>query len=202
MPPMTLLWAALLVAADQASKTWAQAEVPRGASRSLGWGLSLTYVENPGAAFGILRGLDLRLGPLHVDGTVLLGVLSALVAAWLVVQLLRRGTHGPLVRLAMTLILAGAVGNMIDRFRLGYVIDFLHVRWGWLDVPVFNLADSLVVVGAALLLASAFAPQRRAPAAQPPPATPEAGRRPSQDHPMREAPASGCGGEGEGSERR
>ena len=52
------------------------------------------------------------------------------------------------------LVLAGAAGNMIDRLALGYVIDFIHFRWGSFDFPVFNLADSFVVIGGALLFLS------------------------------------------------
>lgn len=157
---MTYLWAAVLVAADQASKVWAQATFGGGERWPLGAGVTLTYVENTGAAFGMLQGLSLPLGPVTLDGTLLLGLLSLVVAVWLAVQLGRRETRGVWLRGSLLLILAGALGNMIDRFRLGYVIDFVHLRLGALSVPVFNLADTLVVVGAALLVAvTLLAPQ-------------------------------------------
>lgn len=162
MTAMTFLAAALLVAFDQASKLWAQASFASGESLPLGLGVSLTYVRNPGAAFGVLRRLAFPLGPVTVDGTFLLGLLSLGVSIWLVLHLLRHRGDGAWSRAALTMVLAGAVGNMIDRFRLGFVIDFVHFRVGWFDFPVFNLADVLVVGGATLLLLITFAsPQER-----------------------------------------
>lgn len=153
MTAMTFLAAALLVALDQWTKVWAQAAFATGDPLPLGLGFSLTYVRNTGAAFGMLRGVEVPLGPVTVDGTFLLGLLSLVVAVWLVVHLLRHGrNHGAWTRIALTAVLAGAVGNMIDRLRLGYVIDFVHFQVGWFDFPVFNVADMLVVGGATLLL--------------------------------------------------
>lgn len=154
---MTLVIAALLVVADQATKLWTVAALELGdpGVTVVPGALYLTYVQNTGAAFGLLRGVDLRVGPLHVDGTFLLGVLSAVVAVWLTAHLLRHGRdHGAWARAALTLVLAGAVGNMIDRFRVGYVIDMVNVRIGWFDFPVFNLADACISVGAVLLIAT------------------------------------------------
>lgn len=165
---MTLLWAALLVAADQASKAWAYATFAPADRLPLGAGIALTYVENTGAAFGLLRGLAVPLGPLTLDGTLLLGLLSLAVALYVAHLLWHRPLPAFPTRTALTLVLAGAVGNMIDRFRLGYVIDFVHVRWGALNVPVFNLADALVVVGATLLLLGSFEPRTERSNAAPP----------------------------------
>ena len=153
---MTLLAAAVLVAIDQLAKAWVQATFALGEAGTpvIPGALYFTYVQNRGAAFGMLRGLDLRLGPLQVDGTFLLGLLSLAVSVWLTAHLLRHGReHGAWMRVALTMVLAGAIGNMIDRFRLGYVVDFVHVRIGWFDFPVFNVADALISVGAVLLLA-------------------------------------------------
>ncbi|MEX2501691.1 MAG: signal peptidase II [Trueperaceae bacterium] len=176
---MTLLVTAALVALDQASKIWAQA-VLQGASAP--WpvmpGVSLTYVRNPGAAFGMLQDLALPVGPLTIDGTFLLALLSLAVSVWLIRHLTT--DDGPydarrdmLSRSALVLILVGAIGNMIDRFRLGYVIDFVHVRAGWLNVPVFNVADAAISCGAVLLLVATVRPRRRAQRA--PQRTPDAG---------------------------
>jgi signal peptidase II len=152
---MYLLFAALLVAADQATKLWARNAFADGGAQTIGLGFSFTYVSNTGAAFGLLRDINLPLGPLVVDGTLLLGLLSAAVAVLLVWYLARRGAAiPPLPRFALALVLAGAVGNMIDRLALGYVVDFIHFRSGSFDFPVFNLADSLVVIGGALLFLS------------------------------------------------
>lgn len=144
---MFLLITAALVAADQLTKLWAQRSFPlNGEGLPLGLGFHLTYVKNTGAAFGILQ-----------DGTLVLGVLSALVSVLLFGYLLRRGRSIPVLqRSALILILAGALGNMIDRFRLGYVIDFVHFYVEGFSFPVFNLADSCVVIGAGLLLLSSF----------------------------------------------
>lgn len=148
---MHLLLAALLVAADQASKLWARTSFSE-ETLQLGLGFSFTYVRNTGAAFGLLRDLNVALGPLLLDGTLLLGLLSAAVALVLIWYLLRRGAAiPPVTRFALTLVLAGAVGNMIDRLLLGFVVDFIHFHRGEFDFPVFNLADTFVVAGGALL---------------------------------------------------
>ena len=169
---MPFLVAAVLVGLDQALKLWAVASFPLGGPGDplIPGAVDLTYVRNTGAAFGMLRGIDLQLGPVHVDGTFLLGLLSLAVSIWLIQHLARRGAeHGPWMRVALTMILAGAIGNMIDRFRLGYVIDMVHVNIGWFDFPVFNLADALISVGAILLLAlSLFAPAASAGAGERP----------------------------------
>lgn len=155
---MSLLLAALLIAADQATKWWAKVSFADGGSLELGLGFRFIFVRNTGAAFGLLRDLDLTVGSVSVDGTLLLGLLSAAVSLVLAWYLLRHGRYLTLLpRLALTLVLAGAAGNMIDRLVLGYVVDFIHFRQGSFDFPVFNLADSLVVAGGVLLfLGGAF----------------------------------------------
>ena len=108
--------------------------------------LHLTYVQNTGAAFGLFRG--------H-PGVFLL--LSVVVAAWIVLELVRRRPHARSTEVGLALILGGAIGNVVDRLRFGYVIDFLDVRvW-----PVFNLADSAITIGVALLLLGQFGLFRR-----------------------------------------
>lgn len=96
----------------------------------------LTYVENTGAAFGMLRG----------SGWLL--VLTSVLVSAAVVYLIRKTKHGSIgMRISLALVLGGAIGNLIDRTFFGYVVDFLDFRiW-----PVFNIADSCVVVGAMLL---------------------------------------------------
>ena len=145
-----LIFAAALVALDQLSKVWAVQTFPLGGpSVPLGLGFHFTYTKNIGAAFGILQR-----GP---AATLLLGVLSAVVALGILIYLLRNSRTLPRVQAwAFTLILAGAVGNMIDRFALGYVRDFIHFYLSNFNFPVFNVADSCVVVGAALLILSSF----------------------------------------------
>ncbi len=149
-----LLLAAALVALDQLSKAWVVANLPRdGTEIPLALGFGITHTRNGGAAFGILRDLELHVAGLTIDGTVLLGLLSAAVSAGLAYYLVRNRKRLTLLpALATALVLAGAAGNMIDRFRLGYVIDFVHFKVGSFDFPVFNVADACVVIGASLLL--------------------------------------------------
>jgi len=99
--------------------------------------LRLTYVQNTGAAFGVLRGQQF-----------LFIVISVVVIGWVSRELLTRPPTEPRIAWAYGLILGGAVGNLIDRLRLGYVVDFIDLRvW-----PVFNVGDSAITVGVALLL--------------------------------------------------
>jgi signal peptidase II len=99
--------------------------------------LHLTYVQNTGAAFGLFQG--------H---TVTFILLSAAVAAWIVLELMRKRHRRWSIELAMALILGGAIGNLVDRLVFGYVIDFIDVRvW-----PVFNVADSSITIGVGLLM--------------------------------------------------
>lgn len=147
---MFLIFAAALVALDQLTKLWAVQTFPLGGpSVPLGLGFHFTYTRNIGAAFGILQR-----GP---TATLLLGVLSAAVSLGILIYLLRNArTLSRLQLSAFTLILAGAVGNMIDRFMLGYVRDFIHFYLPNFNFPVFNIADSCVVIGAGLLILSSF----------------------------------------------
>ena len=147
---MYLIFAAALVVLDQLTKVWAVRNFPLGGpSVALGLGFHFTYTKNIGAAFGILQR-----GP---TATLLLGVLSGVVALGILVFLIRNSKALPRVQAwAFTLILAGAVGNMIDRFTLGYVRDFIHFYLPNFNFPVFNVADSCVVIGAGLLIISSF----------------------------------------------
>lgn len=128
----------LIVGLDQLTKLWVQrALVPGESHRLLGPLLHLTYVQNTGAAFGLLRGY----APMFV-------VVSLAIGGWVIIELKRLRHHSWTAWWPLTLILGGAVGNLIDRLRLGYVVDFLDLRvW-----PVFNVADSCITVGVAWLL--------------------------------------------------
>ncbi len=131
--------AALLVAAsDQAVKAIVVRALPPSASVSIVPGvLSLTHVQNPGVAFGLLSGIN--------------PVVAALVALTLFLLVLyNRGRHLATRAAAggIALMSGGACGNLLDRARLGYVVDYLDLHF-W---PVFNLADVAIVVGAGLLV--------------------------------------------------
>ena len=104
--------------------------------------LRFTYVENRGAAFGILQNQR----TFFIISTV---VLVVFILAMIVFN--KKITN--FTRISLVLILSGAIGNFIDRLRLGYVIDFIDVRFGsFYDFPVFNIADSCIVIGTALLI--------------------------------------------------
>lgn len=126
-----------VIAVDQASKALVVHSLSHGRVINLFGGLVLLdYTVNSGAAFGILQARGL------------LFILVAAVVSVLIVVSYRRIVASPLlVRVALGLILGGAIGNLIDRVRLGHVVDFIDLGW-W---PVFNLADSSIVVGVVLL---------------------------------------------------
>jgi signal peptidase II len=173
--------AAAIVGLDQLSKAWIVAEVPLGA-RVASWGgiLHLTHTRNSGAAFGFLRDRTFELGAYAISGVQMLGMVSLAVAIALAVWLARSRTLGGFSRLALGAIMGGAIGNGIDRWRLGYVTDFLHAQRGWFDFPVFNVADIGITLGATALLLATFVGGRQHPAdaAGGHPAAPPHGRPP------------------------
>lgn len=122
--------------------------------------LSLDYAENCSAAFGLARQLPAHARRIFLASMAILAVISLFVA-------LARGHGSAAFAWGVPLVAAGALGNMIDRLRLGYVVDFLHVQYApWdFDYPVFNVADIVIGVGVALLVIGAT----RAPAHDPEP---------------------------------
>ena len=80
----------------------------------------------------------------------------AIVASIWIVRLLRQYPHQTTFCLALALVLGGALGNLIDRVAYGYVVDFLDFYWNTYHFPAFNVADSAISVGAALLLLDSF----------------------------------------------
>jgi signal peptidase II len=145
--------AVLVVLLDQSTKRLAEDRLRSGA-RSVplpvvGDFLRFTYVENRGAAFGLLQD---QTAFFVLVGLVVIGVIAASYR-----YLPRSGFR---LHLALGLQLGGAIGNLIDRVRQGYVVDFVdfgyHSNW-W---PVFNVADSAIVIGVALLALNALSPDR------------------------------------------
>jgi len=112
----------------------------------------LTHVRNPGAAFSLFA-----TAPAEIRAPFFIVV--TLIAIGLILSFFRKLSPGErLSALALGLILGGAVGNLIDRLVYGEVIDFLHIRlWAGYSWPDFNLADSFIVVGVALLVLELFA---------------------------------------------
>jgi signal peptidase II len=132
-----------LVGCDHATKRLAATELAgRPAVTIVSGALSLRYVENRDSAFGLLH----RLEP--ATRRPLLVAASALATALIVALWWQRRRVGCLAHLVFALILAGGVGNLVDRALRGYVVDFVHVRY-W---PVFNVADAYLVVGIGLML--------------------------------------------------
>ncbi|HEY8430203.1 MAG TPA: signal peptidase II [Sandaracinaceae bacterium] len=106
----------------------------------------LQYAENCGAAFGI--GNDWSLTTRRI-----VFIPAAVLAAVGLLWMFARGTGGPLFAWSVPFVVSGAVGNLVDRIRYGYVVDFIRIHWydEW-NYPTFNVADIAIVVGVALLL--------------------------------------------------
>lgn len=121
--------------------------------------LHFTYVRNTGMAFGLLSGADVPFK------TLLVTLASILALAAVAYYALRSPGSDPSTRYGLTLILGGALGNIIDRVRLGYVIDFIDVFYGRSHWPAFNVADSAISVGVGLLVLDSL--RKRAPEGEP-----------------------------------
>jgi signal peptidase II len=109
--------------------------------------LRLTYVENRGAAFGLLQ-----------DQTTFFVLVGILVIGVIAASYRYLPRSGFLLHLALGLQLGGAIGNLIDRIRQGYVVDFVDFGYRANWWPVFNVADSAIVIGVALLALNALSP--------------------------------------------
>ena len=124
---------------------------------------SLTYVHNKGAAWGFMNDAP----DLHRQIMFLLiPTVFSLWVAWMLITTIKGPFH---LSLAYALILAGAVGNLIDRFSLGYVVDFLLFYYKEHDFPAFNVADSCITIAAFLLGWDVIWQYRQKKAAQTPP---------------------------------
>jgi signal peptidase II len=151
--------ALLVVVLDQLTKYWISANFRYGEVRAVSSFFNLVLAHNEGAAFSLLasaagwqRGLFIAI---------------ALVAIVVISALLARRAGDRLFCLALALILGGAIGNVVDRIVLGHVVDFLDFHFAGWHWPAFNLADSAITAGAALLVADSFRPgAKRAGAAR------------------------------------
>lgn len=135
---------ALLVGVDQVSKWLAESNLRWGERIQLLPVFDLTLVYNTGAAFSFLAGGS------GWQRWLLIAV--ALAAVVFIVWLIRTHPGETRMQLALVLILAGAVGNLIDRVWHGHVIDFLLVYWRQWHYPAFNIADMAITAGAILLI--------------------------------------------------
>lgn len=139
-----------LIVADQWTKGLVEARFVLGESLPVWFWFDLTRLHNAGAAFSFLAGQDgWQIGFL----SVLAVVVSVALVIWLRSLDARRDV---LLCAALSLVLAGAIGNVIDRIEHGYVVDFIHVHWQSAYFPAFNVADSAITVGAVLLLLDAL----------------------------------------------
>ena len=135
------LFVAGIVAADQLSKLWVVANIPLHTSMDAIQGLfHLTYVQNTGAAFSSFQGM--------IWLFVVIFVLFTVAVIWEFSK--KRLPFTTLDRWCIALVYAGGLGNMIDRVRLGYVVDMICVDF--INFPVFNVADCFITCGCILLL--------------------------------------------------
>ena len=125
---------------DQITK-WLAVEylIPIGTVPIIKDALHLTYVENPGAAFGMMQ-----------NSRWIFLLVSTVAIIAIIIYLIKFAPKNKLALLSLAFILGGGIGNMIDRVALGYVVDFIDFRL--INFAVFNVADSFVCVGAALLI--------------------------------------------------
>lgn len=138
---IALIVSALLVAADQITKYLVITNIGYGQSVEILPGIvDFTYIHNTGAAFGMLQG----------KSWILLSI-SAVVILLCLALLLRKTFRSKLLFWAISLIMAGGIGNLIDRvFRAGKVIDFIELQF--IDFAIFNFADCCVTIGAVLVV--------------------------------------------------
>ena len=146
--------------ADQLTKGIVLAQLDLGESVHVVGPFSLHHVENSGIAFGLFSAWG-----------ALVTVVTGGAVIWMLAYFARGGARHPVLPVALGLLIGGSAGNLVDRVRLGHVTDFLDLTY-W---PAFNLADSFICIGVAVLLAAALAAER----------TPRQPRRPRRPAPER-----------------
>jgi signal peptidase II len=124
------------IAADQLTKLIVSSQLELDESIHVIGPFSIHHVQNSGIAFG-----------LFASATPIVTALTAIAVAWMLVFFARSGARHPVLPVALGLLIGGSTSNLIDRIRLGHVTDFLDFKY-W---PAFNLADSFIVVGVAIL---------------------------------------------------
>lgn len=147
--PINALWWALSLLAvllDQYTKHLASTHLTYNQPVEVIPGLlNWTLLHNFGAAFSFLSGAG---GWQRWLFTGLASVVSVFFAVWL----LKMPRHAQVLAAGVALVLGGAIGNLIDRMQLGFVVDFIHVYWQNSHFPAFNIADSAITLGVILLL--------------------------------------------------
>ncbi|MDH4234997.1 MAG: signal peptidase II [Gallionella sp.] len=139
---------ALVIVLDQLSKMWITSHFAYGENLYVLGVFDLVLAHNTGAAFSFLS---------DAGGMQrwLFSIIAIVASVWIVWLLRKHGTQ-TLFALALSLILGGALGNLIDRIAYGYVVDFLSFHWGEHYFPAFNVADSAITCGAFILVLDSF----------------------------------------------
>lgn len=153
-----LAWALALIALDQITKQWVLTIFAHGDGVVVTSFFNFVRAHNTGAAFSFLA---------HHDGWqrwffVGIGAIATVIIVWQ----LRKYPHQKFYCFALSSILGGAIGNVVDRLIHGYVVDFLDFHWGGWHYPAFNVADIAICVGAASLIIEEILRARRAKAAE------------------------------------
>src|SRR5205085_2443075 len=139
------------VGADQLTKAIVSSQLQLNESVHVVGPFSIRHVQNSGIAFG-----------LFASATSFVILLTAAAVAWMLYFFARSGSRHPVLPVALGLVIGGSVSNLVDRVRLGHVTDFLDFKY-W---PAFNLADSFIVIGVAILLLALVSDDRKS--ARPP----------------------------------
>ncbi len=154
-----------IVAVDQATKFLVIQKLPLYEDVPLISGLlSLQHVRNSGAVFGFLSGTSIPGKP------YVFAVMSAIALGALTYYARTIPREERLPRFALSLVIGGAIGNLIDRVRFGYVVDFVKMYWENHVWPNYNVADSAISIGLVLLVIDSFRPRDRETVAAAPPA--------------------------------
>lgn len=154
--PLFISLAAVIIAADQLTKAWIRTSIAPGSSISvIGDYVRLVHSQNSGALFGLFR-----------ESAILFG-LASIVVIGLIVGYHARSGRSPYMSVALGLLLGGAIGNLLDRFRLGHVVDFVDAGIGDLRWYTFNVADAAISFAIILLILAALRPSLVEKPAQP-----------------------------------
>lgn len=134
----------LLVVLDQLSKVWIRNNYNVGESGLEVGIIRITHVTNSGASFGLFS-----------NQSTVLSIVNIIIVIGIIIVIRYLHCISKLSMVAAGLVIGGAVGNLIDRFQFGYITDFIDVRlWGNFHWPVFNFADSAIVIGTAIIAMS------------------------------------------------
>ena len=149
--PKELRWlslSAIVIGLDQLTKNWITSGFQLGDSIAITSFFNLVLAYNTGAAFSFLADAG--------GWQRVFFIAIAVAASVVIVYLMRKPDNSRWMNAALALILGGAIGNVIDRVRLGHVVDFIQVHGAGYYFPAFNVADSAITVGAALLIWDSF----------------------------------------------